>query len=535
MLAPQMDDRIHDLVIAGAGPVGATAANLAGEAGLDTLVVDPSDDVFPLPRAIHFDAEVMRIFQAAGIADRVLPLTRASTGSVHVGADGEPIREFRVGDALGDLGWRPHYMFFQPELDALLRTSAAERPTVTLETGWACTAVDDRGDHVAATLTAPDGAERTVRGRYLLACDGASSPVRKHLGLRLFDYGFDEPWIIIDTFVPSEDLGPEHMTMYCDPRRPGTYVPGPRRHRRWEFMLLPGETGEELRTPEGARRLIGPKTPWLADIADAEIVRSAVYRFHALVSEQWASGRVLLAGDAVHQTPPFYGQGMCHGIRDVHNLIWKLVHVRDGRLSEHVLETYQAERAPHVRAIIEAAVENGRYICTLDTAVAAERDRRLRERMRAGLDVGSFRDVIPPLEDGLIDYGTLAGTLLPQPEPGLDDELGDGFALVTTTAPPAGKAIDWFTGPLRGRIVDRPVPEMGGWLRAKDVVAVVVRPDRYVYGSARTTGDIGGLVDRLRESAANPVPARGTPGLQLDGAAVHDDAMACGEEILDER
>jgi 3-(3-hydroxy-phenyl)propionate hydroxylase len=507
MLRCEMDDHhIHDLLIVGAGPVGAAAANLAGAADLDTVAIDPSEDVFPLPRAIHFDAEIMRIFQAAGIADRVVPLTRASSGSVHVGADGEPIREFRVGDAPTDLGWRPHYMFFQPQLDALLREAAGERENVDLRLGVSCTDVTGHGDHVEATLSNAT----TVRARYLLACDGASSPVRKRLGIQLFDYDFDEPWIIIDTHVGDPDQGPDHMTMYCDPRRPGTYVPGPGRHRRWEFMLLPGETGEELRTREGVRSLIEPITDWLADVDEVELIRSAIYRFHALVAEEWSSGRVFLAGDAVHQTPPFYGQGMCHGIRDVHNLVWKLRHVLDGRADEGLLATYQPEREPHVRAIIEAAVENGRYICTLDPVVAASRDTEFRERMRAGLDVGSFRKVIPPLSDGLIEHG--GGELFPQPFPGADADLGDGFALVVATEPPHSETLAWFERDLRGRVVaGRPVEH----------AAVLVRPDRYVFGAADSPREIPGLLARLRDACSDQGNAR----VAASAPAVHHPPM----------
>jgi 3-(3-hydroxy-phenyl)propionate hydroxylase len=145
------DDGIFDLVIVGLGPVGGAAANLAGEHGLRTLAIDLAPEVHPLPRAIHFDADAMRILQAAGVARDVVAITRQSTGSVHLGMDGDPIRDFRVPDAPGDLGWSPHYLFFQPELDGLLRRRAAQRPDVDVRLGWKCDEVGEDAEGVRST------------------------------------------------------------------------------------------------------------------------------------------------------------------------------------------------------------------------------------------------------------------------------------------------------------------------------------------------------------------------------------------------
>jgi 3-(3-hydroxy-phenyl)propionate hydroxylase len=519
-----MERHIHDLLIVGVGPVGAAAANIAGSLGLDCVAIDPSDDVYALPRAIHFDADIMRVFQSAGLAAEIEGHTRAATGSLHRGADGDPIRDFRVSGEPGDLGWRPHYMFFQPTLDALLRARAAARPGVDVRTGWTATGLEDDGEAVTVSLLGADGATDALAARHVLACDGASSTVRRLLGITLSDFGFEEPWIIVDVRVPDAGLGPDHMEMYCDPRRPGTYVPGPDTHRRWEFMLLPGEDGEALRTPEGLRSLIQPVTPWV-DVDDLEILRSAIYRFHGLVAERWASGRISLAGDAVHQTPPFYAQGMCHGIRDVRNVIWKLAHVLDGRAAPALLQTYQPEREPHVRAIIGASIANGRYICELDPAAAARRDEDFRARLRAGADVGSFRALIPGLQDGLLDGPVAAsgpvGQMLPQPrvvvdgrEVLLDELLGPGFALLTRARPAAGEALDWFCDELRGRAVDaadfdEPEALLHRWFDEAGCDAVVVRPDRYVFGTATGDAALTGLLGRLREALGAGVPARG--------------------------
>ena len=520
-----MNEAHVEVAIIGAGPVGSVGANLAARHGLSCALIDPSTEVFALPRAIHFDADIMRIFQFAGLADRIEPLTRATTGGVHLGIDGEPIRRFRVRDEPGDLGWRPHYMFFQPELDALLRRAAASCPGVLTRFGWRCERVDADDSAAILSLTGPAGERAELAAEYVIAADGATSPTRVQLGLELDSYGFEEPWIIIDAQVPAEDLGPDYTIMYCDPERPGTYVPGPGRHRRWEFMVLPGERGEELQTPHRARELVDSVTPWL-DGVELDVGRTAVYRFHGLVASKWRAGRVFLAGDAAHQTPPFYGQGMCHGIRDVRNLLWKLAAVRDDRSGPGLLDTYQAEREPHVRAIIEAAIANGRYICTLDREVAVERDVRLRERIEQGADVRSFREVIPGLSAGLLDdrEGSDAiGLLFPQPRVTgddrspvlLDELLGDRFALISAVPIPDRAACEAWAATVGGVVLDlgSTLHDHDGtlerWFDAFGCVAALVRPDRYVFGVAESQIDMGALLNRSASTLSDLVEERG--------------------------
>lgn len=497
----------HDVLVVGLGPVGSTAANLAGSLGLDCVGVDLSPQVFGLPRAIHFDADVMRIFQAVGLADAVSDICRPGSGSLHLGADGEPIRDFRVVGATGEQGWNPHYMFYQPELDQLLRDGAAARPGVQLLLGWGCERLGQDGDGVVATLRHPSGERREVRARYLIGCDGASSTVRRQIGVKLHDFGFEEAWIVVDMRVGSADLGPDHFVTRCDPQRPLVYAPGPGNHRRWEFMVLPGEDPEEMSRPARMREIIEPTAPWLGE---PEVVRSAVYTFHGLVAESWSDGAVFLAGDAAHQTPPFYAQGMCHGIRDVRNLLWKLAAVIRGDAERSLLDTYEAERVPHVDAIIEAAVENGRYICMLDPELAARRDASYRKMMAEATDVGSFRGVIPGLGAGLLDdrapRSTAVGQVFPQPlvrdrdgRPRLLDELlGPGFSLVAAGEAPSPAAAGLLEEIGATTVVDED-GLLGPWFEEHGCEWALVRPDRYLFGTAAEPLELEALIARLGE------------------------------------
>ena len=126
-------------------------------------------------------------------------------------------------------------------------------------------------------------------------------------------------------------------------------APGGR--QRWEFMLKPGERPEEMERPESVRRLLAP---W-CDPGRIRIERTAVYRFHARVARAFSKGRCFLAGDAAHVTPPFAGQGLVAGLRDAANLAWKLAWVVHGRADERILDSYDAERRPHARKIINLA------------------------------------------------------------------------------------------------------------------------------------------------------------------------------------
>jgi 3-(3-hydroxy-phenyl)propionate hydroxylase len=289
--------------------------------------------------------------------------------------------------------------------------------------------------------------------------------------------------------------------MMCDPARPATIVPGRGNHRRWEFMLLPGEDDEAMMQPEVVSRLVGP---WLEGVPH-RIVRAATYRFHGLIAERWQVGRVFLAGDAAHQTPPFFGQGMCHGMRDVANLAWKLQLVASGAAPAGLLETYQAERDPHVRAVISAAVAAGRYICLLDPALAAARDLELRARMKLAQPT-TAADLIPAIGSGIVAAGTAgAGERFIQPRMAgelLDAVTGGGWRLLVADAALLQRARARCASRSPGvplRCIDVSTLADGGalqgWLQARAARAVLLRPDFYVFGTA--VEDVEGLVDQL--------------------------------------
>jgi len=522
-----------EVAIVGCGPVGAMAANLFGQAGLRTLAIEREAAPYPLPRAVHIDHEMMRLFQSAGLAQAVLPLMREAHGHIHIGADGGVIRYLGSKGLHKRFGWANDYFFFQPELEAAMVAGLARFPHVGVCRGVELTAIERSDGRVVLKTKDRAGATAETTARYVVACDGANSFARKALGIRLADLGFEEPWLVVDAEVDGPIAFPqfsgvpagaelEHLSvMLCDPKRPATLVPGRGNHRRWEFMLLPGERDDDMMQPASVEALIAP---YVRDV-NYGIIRAATYRFHGLVAEHWQSERIFLAGDAAHQTPPFFGQGMCHGFRDAANLAWKLRAVLRGGADARLLDTYQAEREPHVRAVIEAAIAAGRYICERDPATAAKRDATLRAAMGKPA-AASASDLIPPIRAGVVDPAGHPGTgaRFIQPYVGyegrrmlLDDATGGGFVLLAASADVLADLNDalrsvldrlgvrvFVTGDAAGafpRLSDED-GDLAAWFAAHGAAAVVLRPDFYVYGIVKDSGTIARVIENLHKALA---------------------------------
>jgi 3-(3-hydroxy-phenyl)propionate hydroxylase len=512
----------YDVLILGYGPVGATLAGLLARHGLRIAVVEQAAGVYDKPRAITLDHEVMRIFQAAGVAHEVAPFTAPHPGTHYLGVDREIIRIYDPQPPPHPLGWVPSGCFVQPEVEAILRAGVARSGAADVLLATQAVALAAHDDRVEVTVRSMDGsAERVLAARYLIGCDGANSFVRRTLGIGHRDLAFDEWWMVVDVRLVRPIALPEKCIQYCWPERPATMILGPGNLRRWEIKLLPGERPEDFAAPENVRRQLAR----FVDPDAIEIWRSAVYRFHALVAERWRVGRVFLAGDACHQTPPFMGQGMCAGIRDAANLAWKLALVLRAGAADALLDSYEQERKPHVEALINFAIKAGEVIGELDVAKARARDAAMRELLRSGRAETIRQRYIPNLTTGVLDAasGAVAGTLFVQPRVGaagegtlLDDVVGSNFLLATmgeeAQAWLSSASLDVWQRLGGERIVIAPgatgdaggiyrFSERGGlfadWMAAQGAATIVVRPDRYVYGTARNAGELNRMIEGL--------------------------------------
>ncbi len=479
-----------DVLVSGGGPTGVTLASLLARRGVSVIVAEKEAGIFPLPRAAHVDHEGMRILQDAGAADAVMATSRRTDRYEFRNARGKVLLCFEGAAGIGPGGWPVANMIHQPSVEAALRSALGTRAPDALRSGWEMLSFVEDAEGVTARFATPDG-ERTLRSRWLVGADGARSPVREACGIAFEDLDFEEPWLVVDVLVDDPSRLPTANLQICDPARPTTCVlMGAGRHR-WEFMILPGENPEVLKKDASVARLLAP---WHVDGA-VRIERKAVYTFRARIAEHWRKGRVLLAGDAAHQTPPFAGQGMCSGLRDAANLAWKLAAVTKGEANSALLDTYQPERAPNLRATIDMAVMMGRMVCTTSRIAAAVRDTKFALARALG-KLPSGPAAYPPIADGVIMAGSrAAGSYFPQPiSPDgerLDDVLGQHAWLIDRLELGSGP-IAPFGDALRH------------WLDQHEARAVLVRPDRHVFG----TGEPDALIAAWGAIRLGPEPLR---------------------------
>lgn len=507
-----MAPELVDVAIVGYGPVGQLLAILLAQRGWKVRVFERWPEPYPLPRAVHMDHEIARILQGAGVIEALLPRTEAASIYEWRNADGDLLIRIGRDAERGLSGWPESLMFCQPELERILDQRVRTLPSVQVD--WGCEVVDvrDAGDHVELSARCGDADTRSVHARFAVGCDGARSFVRGVVDPAWHDLGFAFDWLVVDV-IPRESRTWDPMNwQLCDPARPTTVVSGGPGRRRWEFMRLPHESLDALNSEAAAWRLL---EPWEIRPDNAKLERHAVYTFRGAWADVWRRGRILLAGDAAHLTPPFAGQGLCSGMRDAANLAWKLDLVLSGRATEPLLDTYTSERLPHVRALIEFAVSLGRVICVADPAEAAERDRRMIADQRERKEPVAAD--LPLVGPGCFSASPASGQLFVQDRvrrngaTGLfDDVVGRGFALVSPHADPAralGPELAAFFASIGGVTAhvapDGPVADLTGsytrWFGERGVAVALQRPDCAVFGTAATVDGAVLLVASLRE------------------------------------
>ena len=511
-----------DIAIVGAGPVGLLLALLLGRGGWRVEVLERQATAYGRPRAVHLDHEAARILQHAGIMDRLAPQTevmdsylwRNAAGTTLLWLDGQP-------DVPTVSGWPRSTMFHQPDLERLLAEAAASQPGVRVRSGYDVRDVGPGdGEGVSVRAVGPGGVATEVRARWVIGCDGADSRIRALADLAVSDLHYQAQWLIVDV-RPAEPVRWSPLNVQvCDPARPTTAVSGGPGRRRFEFMRLPGDAEDGFDSAATAWRLL---KPWGLTPANAVLERHAVYTFSARLVDQWRRGRLLVAGDAAHQMPPFAGQGLCSGLRDAASLAWKLDLVLAGHAPEALLDSYGTERERQVRAAIDFSVELGKIICVLDPAAAQARDRDFAPFADAG--PAPIPDQPPPGPGIWLPGDPQAGQLALQAPVGrdgahvrLDDATGGGWALLGQRCDPAGDLPEelarWWES-LGGRCLhvapggscQDSTGAYGRWFGSLAHDTVLIRPDSYVFGTATGPGAAAGLVDALRSALAAPARA----------------------------
>lgn len=507
------------VIIVGAGPTGLAAGNLLGMMGIDTLVLERNAGLSEYPKAISIDDEGLRICQAMGLHHAVMEHALLDVEAHYI--SGKQMFA-RVAPMRKPNGFPLISTFHQPTLEAILRNGLKRYPCVSIQFQREVERFEQNAGGVAVTVTTPGkGAQSSshIQCAYLLACDGGKSGIRRALDIPMRGSTYTQKWLVNDTEQDPDTTNA--VKFYCNPDRPAVTVPSPHLRRRWEFMLLPGETEEDLLQAGRANQLIrqsgGPFAP--------QITRSVVYTFHATFAAAYARGRVFLLGDAAHMMPPFGGQGMNCGLRDAHNLCWKLRLVLRGLAHPALLDSYSIERRQHTRQLIRLSTLLGNIVMPTSKPLALLRDGIFSTLntippMRRFLSEAGIKPLprytrgfllFPPLRMPFLPY--MAGGMLPQPTIGIDGDekmlldtaLGPGFALLRLHEN-AQKAFASLKSDIWQRLDARFVAmqnEVKHFPLRDPRLFVLVRPDRYVLGVFKE-GQEDAFVARLLRCLEHP-------------------------------
>lgn len=503
-----------DVVIAGMGPVGMMAGLMLSRKGHSVLIADKKPKPYTLPRAVAHDGEIARVFQNAGLVPDEMPEAIEPYDDMYiwVNADDEILLEVDW-TGIDQSGWNNEYFYNQPNLEKYIDANMRANKSLEAVRGSSVRFVSQDSDGVDVELVDEiSGLKRQVRAKYLLGADGANSEIRQSVGLSWKDLGFFYDWLVVDV-IPGPTAKITHLAkQIADPARPTTVVPAGPNRRRWEFMLLEGESTEEITKPENIWKLL---ERFDLDPSNAEIERGVVYRFKSGWAEDWQKGRVFLLGDAAHTTPPFAGQGLCAGVRDAVNLSWKLDLVLDGKARDGILSSYSNERLQHAEGFIYFAMELGKIICITDPEQAAARDAAMKAelasgrkpepppapRLGEGLHVGN--------EGGHLSWQGKVTTASHAAPIRFDDIFGAG-ALILANSSLAGDVSDAEITQLKNAGIavvtfgenSNPLIDSFGdvedtyanWFNNEGLQAAFVRPDFYIYGVAKNSTDVRELV-----------------------------------------
>ena len=483
----------YDVIVVGCGPTGATLAGLLGTCGLSVLVLEREAGIYPLPRAVHCDDEVMRVFQWIGVAEELSKQFIINRGMRFVDYHDNVLLDWPRPQQITESGWYASYRFHQPELEQVLRGALKQFDSVSVKLNAIVDGVSEVCDQINVRYRDRIGAKEAT-AKFLVGCDGAVSTVRRCMKSGMESLGFEQRWLVIDLLLkhPMPELG-DFTIQYCDADRPATYCRNVGNRRRWEFALGNEQTSELMTQAQVAWELL---KPWVTP-EEATLERQVVYTFKSEVAKDWRRRGSVLAGDAAHLTPPFMGQGMCAGIRDAANLAWKLALCCDGSSDSRILDTYESERKPNVVRYIEKAVELGALINRMGTTSGDE--------LITNVDVSATRmrslklDIGPGLGP---DDDENRGKLFPQVRlvSGclMDDEIGYApFVIVDD--------LDEFNKiPLGITVLNcYDEPNLKSTLKGLGVKAVFVRPDRYILASIPNTNDTLTVSDMMREFPYN--------------------------------
>lgn len=528
-----------DVIIVGAGPAGTTLANLLGGYGVKTIVLEREADIIDYPRAVGMDDEALRAFQTVGLAQPLLKDMIQNTLLRYHHSNGKMFAE--VGPKAKPFGWPRRNLFIQPLSEKVIRGGITRFPHVQILQGHAVDSFTQDADGVTVIADTAEG-KRTFRAPYMVGCDGGRSTVRKGCDIALLGDTHPWRWLVVD--LKNDDRFEPFSAIYCDPQRPYIVIDLPYGHRRFEFRLRPEDTDEKMADMNEVKKMLHRHIPG----EDPEIIRARIYTHHSRIAARFQEGRIFIAGDAAHLQPPFFGQGLNSGLRDVMNLSWKLAMVTQGAAGPELLKTYDAERRHHAEVMVKFATGIGKFY-----APYSKFTEMFRKAFFWGVQrLPSLRDYVlqmkfkpmPFYENGIVDHSnaqgkSLVGRMFPQPRVAdandtpmlMDDAIGKGFSIIGINTDPAkhlSVADRDYIDSIAGSVVqiNRSRRGTAGWsvdarttvlddldgqfrdmlLKAPKQQFFILRPDRYVFAVCEAH-ELSAAVARLKQQLGTPVQA----------------------------
>ncbi len=369
-----------DVLIAGAGPIGLTAAIELNRRGVDCRIVDALAEPPQYAKAVGVQPRTLEVFEGMGVLNAILDESIPMRGQV-VYVNGAEVAQLELSlPAEVPFGFIciPQYA-----TERVLRSELAHRGVV-VERGVRVTGFSQDDDGVTASVSSDSG-QQMLRARYLVGADGAHSVVRKALGATFEGAAFDEQYMLGD--VEVDWSLPRGFALRAMHQSDGitddllVCIPLPGRGRYRMSMLVPAELAAAPAAADGiAHGFEGARAPRLDDIqavldrlspepVTARNLRwSSVFRISHRIVDSYGSGRVFIAGDAAHIHPPTGAQGMNTGIQDAHNLAWKLALAVRGEAAAGLLDSYDAERRPVGEEVVGRTVRSARAGIGADAA-----------------------------------------------------------------------------------------------------------------------------------------------------------------------
>ena len=528
------------VVIVGGGPNGITAAHYMGMYGVDCVVLELADGILPYPRAVGMDDEALRVLQGIGIAELAVRDMICDVPLRYYNARGVCFAEVKPSAA--HYGWPMRNIFMQQLLEGTLRENLGQHASVELRQGHELLELEQDEQGVSLQVRRADGEVYRIQADYVIGADGGRSTVRKQLGIELLGLTHPRKWVVVDT--ANDTLDAPYTALHADPQRPFVCIYLPYQQRRWEFMLMEGEDEAKMCEEATIRKLIHGH---IGDAVDQlNVIRIRAYTHHSRVAARFVEGRVALVGDAAHISPPWAGQGLNSGLRDVANVAWKLAAILQGRAAPSILASYDQERRGHATELVALADNMGAVLGLTNPLMAGVRDWLFQavnsvDNLRSHLLEFKFKPKAT-ITKGLVYHerdelreDDLVGQLFIQPNiedaqgqrRRLDEVLGNGYAVLgyrvnpyeQVSAPMAEYWARWGTRfiqinrsrsglrrnqPLTARdalSIEDVDNRLGEWFSKVRDCIVVVRPDRFV--AAITTPErLDGVLRKLAEQLA---------------------------------